>query len=269
MKKRRAGMSMMEVSLAVFLLFLTSAFVMSMFYVGSSLPVHAQKNDLRDNLAQVVMDREMAVPLAQVTPLPRTPVPSNTDYLYQVDTASVSVQGHAVTRVTVTVTAPNGTHATLVGLRPPNVVAPTSPAWTPTNPTASGQPPPPVPPLNVIGQYGCVGCHTIDGVNSSGLFAPTLTPDFLTAQAAINGMTVYQLVESKLSNPLSVRDAWWYVGKPPNQVVPMYAYTDVMNMPANERDQVAQYMSDMVQYGQLYPNYYPPPNPMAPGENPP
>lgn len=244
-RRQQSGVTILELSLAIFLLLMTTVYVMGMFWMGSGLPVKAQVNAKRNALAQQKMDEELALTFANVQPVPTSSC-SDPDYKFEVKSEPAPIEP-AAKQVTVIVTDANGTRSVLVCIRTPPPSPPVPNAAPDDAP--SGAPSPAVspvpPPLDVIGRYGCTGCHTMQGVDGNATYAPTLNAEFLAAQAQINNVTVAQLVQTKLSDPTAVRYTAWYADKPPNYPVPMNAYTDIPQMAQSDRQELVDYLSSL------------------------
>lgn len=219
----------MELALAMFIVFIATSFLMSLFVAGNRAFVRQGENSTRISLAQAKMDEVMAVPYtssARILGLAGSgtfPAPFD-KYSWVVAVSSDFNGDPDVNRVTVDVTSPNGARTTLQGLRsrPPSTIAPGEALYE---------------------AWGCVGCHGLYYASNPAMSVPGSTAIIAPSHNMIGdrgspvaGLTTVEYIKQ------SVRD-------PSAYVVPGYspymAGLPLTTMPDADLDVLAQWLVDV------------------------
>lgn len=180
---------MLELVMAITLLFLSASFVMSMFITGSRVPQHVDHNQRMDMLAQAQMDKVIAQGSYATT---TGPFPCPTPFsgvVEQVDASTFdSGFGPDAVVVTVRVTDPEGQMRELRTIK--------------TNT------PPPAPGYSlIVNDLTCLSCHSMQAygggatVGSTTGSAPAWTRAGLEASAAAAGVPLDTYIRQSVRNP--------------------------------------------------------------------
>lgn len=189
MRHNARGLSLLELMLAMGLLYLCASFLMSMFVVGSRAPERMNEQAIADVLAQQKMDELVSKDLTIVVYADSgTFGPDRPDYRFDLSTAPAGFDP-LVTLVTLDVLGPSGARTTLHALRPPN----------------------PAPSAETIldAAFGCTACHRIPGMASSwpdDSMAPPLDKSSLEAAAGRAGQALDQYIDQSVRDPASYID---------------------------------------------------------------
>lgn len=206
--KTQKGVSLIELVLALGLIFISAGGVMSVIVAGVSQPKRNQFTHIRDSLAKAKLDELMNT---VVTPTPTSGVfTENPDYDYNVVTTPADFDS-SVTVITVSVTGP----------RPQQMTSVIHGVFCPPNGAIQ------------FGQYGCNGCHTI-GTGAPGI-GPNLNNAQLTAnQVAAGNTTLDDYIQNSIRDP----DDFIVTGYTPD----MAAYSWTSTMPPEDARAISQYL---------------------------
>lgn len=187
--RRSRGLTMLEMVMAIALLFLSASFVMSMFITGSRVPQHVEHNQKMDMLAQAQMDRVIAEGSYFTT---TGPFPCPTPFTGTVTETSANsmdsdFQPDALI-VTVRVSDGAGQFRELKTIK--------------TNA------PPPAPGYSlIVNDLTCLTCHSMQAyggggqVGSTAGAAPPWTRAQLQANASAAGVSLDQYIRDSVRNP--------------------------------------------------------------------
>lgn len=139
---RHRGLTMLEIVLAVGILFLCASFLMSMFLAGSSFPKRVDNQVAMDSLAQAKLDEVVGTDPMSPVSLPNPSSGTAGKYNWAV-TSTPWAADNSMVELTAQVSDPDGNSVQVQALRPA----------TPPDPTMRGQ--------MLVNQLACLGCHSI------------------------------------------------------------------------------------------------------------
>ena len=233
MQKKLKGLTMVEMAVAVGLLFLTSSFTMSMFVAGSRAPLQAEQLLDVSQCQQRLMDRVLAsvdkeleggdITIDPQSALGFVGIPAtgfldkngdvtNQDgpYRYRIEAKLGTPEGEATTLdhfivFDVSVTGPNGKSLTARALRRRRSYPPTLPPAPPAGADPDDLYAPDDPQVeegsDIIAEQACDACHDMSGSgsNSESSAAPAWTRATIERSAAASGKTVQEYIMARVS----------------------------------------------------------------------
>ena len=251
MNKR--GVSILELVVSLLLLFIASSFLMGMFLSAGGAPKRLERGTQLEQLASFKMDEIMVAELG--TPLGESSgtFPDYPDFQYSVST-EVSSFDPDMLAVVVEARSPDGQKRRLVALKPsrkPNPPPPPPvetafdfPSFIPVGigviePAEPVEPPPVLPPPQVVIDNACLSCHGGDYPS-----APIWNLDNITSSAQAAGQSPTAYIITSIEDPSAyVVPGYGYPADPNTPGSPEYSPMEgAANVTPEEAQQIANWI---------------------------